>query len=229
LIDKKTSKVPVKSDFFQGNNATPLPIGIKISNFTNDGVNFGTRNEFVNVLNRDISEEKYADIVTCIRDSWSLLKKFCKGDTSIELPKFIRRFKKGSKPFRKIFDVYDLNTKSRGQNRRTTTFFRLTSLDVPDRNFLMYFNSLWTVGTLPIKLREFFFKFKNNLLGLNVRVSHFNNQVDRGCTFCLKSNSNHVRPVPVQMPPPPPRGTGTGTYARTGTGTGTDSSWQYTG
>jgi hypothetical protein len=46
-----------------------------------------------------------------------------------------------------------------------------------------------------MKLREFIFKFRNNLLGLNTRVSHFNGNVDRLCTFCKNSN---VIPVPEE-------------------------------
>jgi hypothetical protein len=34
------------------------------------------------------------------------------------------------------------------------------------------------------KLKEFIFKFQNNLLGLNTRVNKFNNLVSEGCTFC---------------------------------------------
>jgi hypothetical protein len=42
------------------------------------------------------------------------------------------------------------------------------------------------------KTREFLFKFYNNLLGLNVRISHFNNNIGRGCTFCTLKNADPV-------------------------------------
>jgi hypothetical protein len=33
-------------------------------------------------------------------------------------------------------------------------------------------------------INMFKFKFYNNILGLNSRVAHFNNEIDAGCTFC---------------------------------------------
>jgi hypothetical protein len=44
-------------------------------------------------------------------------------------------------------------------------------------------------------MREFVFKFQHNLLGLNTRVSHFNENVPRSCTFCLV-NPNNQQPIP---------------------------------
>jgi hypothetical protein len=51
---------------------------------------------------------------------------------------------------------------------------------------------------LPNKIREFVYKFNNNILGLNTRVSHFNRNVNRGCTFCS------LRPDPNPAPNPVP-------------------------
>jgi hypothetical protein len=56
----------------------------------------------------------------------------------------------------------------------------------------MQINLQWSRVFYPNKLREFIFKFYNNLLGLNTRVSHFNREIARACTFCTAMNKNPV-------------------------------------
>jgi hypothetical protein len=73
------------------------------------------------------------------------------------------------------------------------TFFRLINLDVPEENVIKSVNTQWANKLLPNKVREFNFKFRNNVLGLNTRVSHFNQNVGRGCTFCTAAR---IEPVP---------------------------------
>ncbi len=41
------------------------------------------------------------------------------------------------------------------------------------------------------RFSTFLFKFFNNTLGLNSRVSHFNNNVNRNCTFCSLINAQN--------------------------------------
>jgi hypothetical protein len=53
----------------------------------------------------------------------------------------------------------------------------------PDCNFKL-FNSGWCYFGMTNKLKEFRFKFGNNLLGLNTRVSKFNRLISEDCTFC---------------------------------------------
>jgi hypothetical protein len=55
--------------------------------------------------------------------------------------------------------------------------------------------SNWNLHYLNSRLKEFCFKFYNNILGINARVSHYNPDVDAGCTFCSLTNS---RPVPKE-------------------------------
>jgi hypothetical protein len=40
----------------------------------------------------------------------------------------------------------------------------------------------------PQQVRNFLIKFANNLLGINTRVSHFDNTVSRKCTICRVAN-----------------------------------------
>jgi hypothetical protein len=67
------------------------------------------------------------------------------------------------------------------------------TVPVPEEKELEALNMQWNIQFLPVKVRDFVFKFRNNILGLNTRVSHFNNEVGRGCTFCAAKN---VVPVP---------------------------------
>jgi hypothetical protein len=48
----------------------------------------------------------------------------------------------------------------------------------------MSLNREWSLTCYSVKLREFIFKFRNNILGLSTRVSNFNN-INRTCTFCV--------------------------------------------
>jgi hypothetical protein len=60
---------------------------------------------------------------------------------------------------------------------------------IPERE-LEKFLMLWGYEFLPNKLREFIYKFRSNLLGLNCRVAHFNNNISRNCTFCREAGTN---------------------------------------
>jgi hypothetical protein len=55
-------------------------------------------------------------------------------------------------------------------------------------NFELW-NSYWNTSGLANKMREFIFKFSNNLLGLNTRIAHFNQHVNEACTFCILRKS----------------------------------------
>ncbi len=53
--------------------------------------------------------------------------------------------------------------------------------------------------------RMFLFKFYNNILGLNTRVSHFDNNVSRKCTLCTINQQSHfTNATPGTVPVPVP-------------------------
>ena len=66
----------------------------------------------------------------------------------------------------------------------TTTFFRLTDMFFLETHQFQLNISSWNLSYLPNRLRTFIFKFYNNLLGLNVRTSHFAVNQSRACCFC---------------------------------------------
>jgi hypothetical protein len=111
---------------------------------------------------------------------------------SSTLATFFQRFKKGSKPIRKIFE-HCRNEKINVKHRQNIkTFFRLTGIRTDDVSIIESCCKTWMFPFFENKTREFLFKFYNNLLGLNVRVSHFNNNIGRGCTFCTIKNADPV-------------------------------------
>jgi hypothetical protein len=106
------------------------------------------------------------------------------------LTDFLASFKKGSKPFRKYLDR-SVETKINLRQKTTVkTFFKLINVPIIPDPELEKFLMLWGYEFLPNKLREFIFKFRSNLLGLNCRVAHFNNNITRNCTFCRAAGVN---------------------------------------
>ncbi len=53
--------------------------------------------------------------------------------------------------------------------------------------------TLWNCNGLPNKARTFLFRFFNNTLGINTRLSHFVPGHQRGCTFCQINNAEIIQ------------------------------------
>ncbi len=87
---------------------------------------------------------------------------------------------------------------------QSVTFSRITLTDLPTNDVLGDVISLWSKNGFNTRIKTFLFKFYNNLLGLNTRVSHFDNTVDRRCTICKINQSRLNVPVPAAVPVPTP-------------------------
>ena len=72
------------------------------------------------------------------------------------------------------------------------SFFNLIQKERADPLHLNRMHNFWSFNFLPIRTREFVFKFFNNSLGLNTRISNFVENVDRSCSLCVASK---VRPA----------------------------------
>jgi hypothetical protein len=142
-----------------------------------------------------INQVQYDQLKTAVLDSLNIVRRnrVTTNQKSLPLDKFITGFKKGSKPFRKVLAFNREKKLTCGKKTQVKTFFRLTGITLIPEPELEQLSSLWSLNCLPNKLREFIYKFNNNVLGLNTRVSHFNNAIARGCTFCSK---NAIIPVP---------------------------------
>ncbi len=75
----------------------------------------------------------------------------------------------------------------------TLTFFRLIDIDFNNDYEGAAQISAWSCSGINNRIRTFLFRFFNNLLGLNTRLSHFVENHDRACTFCTVSGSA-IRP-----------------------------------
>jgi hypothetical protein len=192
LINNKRDKIPADMGTLFENVPDPIKERLKSANvhdFTEDGVNFLSQADLRANNNIDLDLQIYNTLKSIIKDSWQVLKKYSKSETGVALDFFLGRFKKGSKPFRKIFDNLGVIMIESKPNRRTATFFNLIAVQKPEKNILRILNSQWATTVYPVGLREFVFKLRNNILGLNTRVSHFNNNINRGCTFCALSGT----------------------------------------
>jgi hypothetical protein len=107
---------------------------------------------------------------------------------------FLKSFKKGSKKFRLVLTgktPENLFSKS----SQVRTFLRSIDLECPAFSRIKSMYCVWNLNYINSRVREFSFKYYNNLLGTNSRVSHFNPEVEAGCTFCTLTNT---RPVPKE-------------------------------
>ncbi len=161
------------------------------SDLVNNGV-FSSREEILIRFNINLSREKYNILKQAYQIS--VRKYFKDGKEETSIPDFFKSFKKGSKKFRIIMGgtVSDL-TVSTGSHVRT--FFRTIEVECPGIRRLKALYSNWNVSYLNSNIREFSFKYYNNILGLNSRVAHFNREINAGCTFCNISNN---RPIPKE-------------------------------
>jgi hypothetical protein len=107
---------------------------------------------------------------------------------------FIGKFRKGSKPFRNIISKASVK-KNLQQISHVRTFLRLTNCNPPSDTRIKSLFCSWNKTVFSSIINLFKFKYYNNILGTNNRVSHFNPEVNAGCTFC---NISGPRPIPVK-------------------------------
>jgi hypothetical protein len=196
--DRRT-KLPVPTDYWSNaGNINPALYELTVSEFLTDTGNVKNSEEIREILGEDLSRERYENIKKIISGSLMLAEKqkiMTNYPGPVNILEFCQSFKKGSKPFRKIIEFAKNNRIKLRQIQKVKTFFNLINIPVLEENELEQFSSEWSFPYYIPKIRDFIFKFRSNLLGLNTRVSHFNANIDRGCTFCKKT-------VPVPNPVP---------------------------
>jgi hypothetical protein len=88
---------------------------------------------------------------------------------------------------------------------QTTTFATVSGSVIPTNDIYGSIISAWSKNALSNRFRTFLFKFYNNILGLNTRVSHFDNNVSRKCTLCtINQQSVFTNANPGTVPVPVP-------------------------
>jgi len=152
--------------------------------FDNTGI-FSRRQIFLNT-GIDLNLNTYMRLTTAVRIY--LNTDFRKVDHSrapCPLLLYINRFKKGSNRFRKVLEDKKLSASNINELRQVKTYYGIlgvTPVPRAETNELLY--SLWSNPNVPNKIRDFIFRFTNNALPLNTRVSHFVQNYDRSCTMC---------------------------------------------
>jgi hypothetical protein len=153
---------------------------------------FISREELLIRFNINLSWEKYNTLKQVYQIS--VRKYFKIGKDEISISDFFKSFKKVSKKFRIIMGgTVSEQTVSTGSQVRT--FLRTIEDECPVFVRLKALYSNWNVSFLNSSIREFIFKYYNNILGLNSRVAHFNAEINAGCTFCNIANN---RPIPKE-------------------------------
>jgi hypothetical protein len=192
LIGNRVEKVPVPVNILLSeNHQTNIQIArIKVADLKNANGDTDTLDSIRQKLGFDISQQNYTFLRTSLNESRLAIKN-CKIPVPTyrnELDAFATSFKRGSRPFRRTLE-FERNYKLKSSQKQTVkSFFRLVDVHMLEESDLAKINSQWNIKSYPNKLREFILKFRNNLLGINTRVSHFNNNVSRACAFCTKNN-----------------------------------------
>ena len=109
------------------------------------------------------------------------------GVAPIGVREFLKKFKKGSKQIRAALG-WNRNAKIKMLELPVVrTYSRVTENIFTDEKAIEKLYSQWQSFYVTNNMREFIFKFLNNSLPINTRVSHFVNDHGRGCTFCTCS------------------------------------------
>ena len=104
--------------------------------------------------------------------------------SAISLPFFLNRFAKSSQPFRKTLSNMRKPAKKLLDLPVVITYYNLIELEKGEEALVKRLHCTWAFHFFPIRIREFAFKFLNNSLGLNTRISNFVENVDRSCSLC---------------------------------------------
>jgi hypothetical protein len=133
----------------------------------------------------NLSIESYVKIATCLNHFVRRMRPNARNNgSSLSLSENFLHLKRPGKKLR------DCVTKKRkleldaSKSRSVTSFCLLTHSNPPSKDTLGSWLELWNTGGLSNRIKTFFFKFYNNILGLNTRVSHFVANQNRCCTFC---------------------------------------------
>lgn len=111
------------------------------------------------------------------------------------MEQFIRQFKKGSKKFRKVLT----HSKLVNVPHNIQKFAELTETII-GLEMSMKLNEAWNCSFLKNEIRTFIFKFHNNTLGYNYRVSKFVANIEPYCTFCtIQRRQDLPRETPLHI------------------------------
>jgi hypothetical protein len=153
-----------------------------------------TRLELLIDCGLDIPLEGYVRLVRCLNHYVTRLKPNTRNDGSAMCVKkdFVSLKNPGKKirntlvkKRRKVFKLEDQTVVKK--------FLEITGASFPGEVSYEKLLTLWNCNGLPNKVRTFLFRFFNNTLGINTRLSHFVPGHQRGCTFCHVNNAEIIQ------------------------------------
>jgi hypothetical protein len=126
-----------------------------------------------------ITIERFNNVRRCFETISANIVRPLPPGTCVELKTFCNRFKRGSKPYRKILsdpvpDEIPRNIVTYAENTQTIIGLEMGRL----------LNGFWGFNFFSNNMRVFLFKMHTNILGLNNRVAHFVRDHSPICTFC---------------------------------------------
>jgi hypothetical protein len=170
-------------NFFETDNNTQrrdLVMKITWSDLSAGG-NFLSKHDVETHVGLTLTNNKYGSLKNAYQ--CAVNKYHSNGKSVTDISTFLSSFKKGSKRFRLILGT-DRNLRNITNSQQVKTFMRLIDCAIPEELRTKTLFCSWNKSYMSSNINMFKFKFYNNILGLNSRVAHFNNEIDAGCTFC---------------------------------------------
>jgi hypothetical protein len=151
--------------------------------FNNEGIM--TRVEMRIVLGIDLTITGYADLCKSLNLYVNRIRvNQLNNGTSVSFHQEYGTLKKPGKKLRKLLTTRRQKPFNFEDQLTTRTFLNLTGLEFPNLKNYGICTSLWNRNGLSNRFKTFLFRFYNNILGLNTRLSHFVPNISRKCTFC---------------------------------------------
>ncbi len=133
----------------------------------------------------NLSIESYVRLSTCLNHFvWRMRPNARNNGSAISLSENFLHLKRLGKKLRECVTKKRKLELDASKSRSVTSFCQLTHSNPPFKDTEGSWLELWNTGGLSNRIKKFFFKFYNKILGLNTRVSHFVANQNRSCTFC---------------------------------------------
>jgi hypothetical protein len=155
---------------------------LRVKDFIFNGV-FKTLDDINHDLNMNFSLLTYMRMREALMQFYHSFRNNHSDGTSVSIENFLRPAKGNAKRIRLFLDREHC-TKDISKLTTVKTFCRLTGMQLSTET-LSHIHGIWNFYFLPNKIREFSFRFFNNSLPLNTRLSHFVDNHGRACTFCV--------------------------------------------
>jgi len=153
---------------------------------------FLDREEFLTQLNINVSLDTYSKLKKAITHFVNRLRPNTESDGSVKTIGADFRIKKPGKKIRVFFGEKKSLKFQMARLTQYQTFFRITEIDPVNAELFGKNFSLWKMQGMTNRMRMFFIKFYNNILGINVRTAHFGENQSRLCFFC--TNQKRINP-----------------------------------